>query len=79
MVALNKQLKETEKCVAGAQNRELDGPVHDVQPGDYVYVAEKSFGTTVRGTIPSAPHHLYCNQDEGTKCLDPSLSSEESS
>ncbi|RMC02442.1 hypothetical protein DUI87_20834 [Hirundo rustica rustica] len=41
MVALNKQLREIEKHVAGAQNRELDGPVHDVQPGDYVYV--KSF------------------------------------
>ncbi|RMC09768.1 hypothetical protein DUI87_13555 [Hirundo rustica rustica] len=41
MVALNKQLREIEKYVAGTQNRELDGPVHDVQPGDYVYV--KSF------------------------------------
>lgn len=41
IVALNKQLKEIEKYVAGAQNRELNGPVHDVQPGDYVYV--KSF------------------------------------
>ncbi|RMC04147.1 hypothetical protein DUI87_19485 [Hirundo rustica rustica] len=29
------------KYVARTQNRELDGPVHDVQPGDYVYV--KSF------------------------------------
>ncbi|RMC19887.1 hypothetical protein DUI87_03453 [Hirundo rustica rustica] len=34
MVALNKQLREIEKYVAGTQNRELDGPVHDVQPGD---------------------------------------------
>ncbi|RMC20820.1 hypothetical protein DUI87_01673 [Hirundo rustica rustica] len=41
MVALNKQLREIEKYVAGTQNRELDGPVHDVQPGGYVYV--KSF------------------------------------
>ncbi|RMC20242.1 hypothetical protein DUI87_01088 [Hirundo rustica rustica] len=41
MVALNKQLREIEKYVAGTQNRQLDGPVHDVQPGDYVYV--KSF------------------------------------
>ncbi|TRZ07854.1 hypothetical protein HGM15179_019253 [Zosterops borbonicus] len=41
MVALNRQLREIEKYVAGAQNRELDGPVHDIQPGDYVYV--KSF------------------------------------
>ncbi|RMC05664.1 hypothetical protein DUI87_17749 [Hirundo rustica rustica] len=41
MVALNKQLREIEKYVAGTQSRELDGPVHDVQPGDYVYV--KSF------------------------------------
>ncbi|XP_031973085.1 uncharacterized protein LOC116447721 isoform X2 [Corvus moneduloides] len=38
IVASNKQLRETEKYVAGAQSRELDGPVHDVQPGDYVYV-----------------------------------------
>ncbi|RLV85389.1 hypothetical protein DV515_00016015 [Chloebia gouldiae] len=45
MVALNKQLREIEKYVAGAQTRELDGPVHDVQPGNYVDVksfAEKS-------------------------------------
>nr|XP_030119901.1 uncharacterized protein LOC115493564 [Taeniopygia guttata] len=45
MVALNKQLREIEKYVAGAQTRALDGPVHDAQPGDYVYVksfAEKS-------------------------------------
>ncbi|RMC20057.1 hypothetical protein DUI87_00903 [Hirundo rustica rustica] len=41
MVALNKQLRKIEKYVARTQNRELDGPVHDVQPGDYVYV--KSF------------------------------------
>ncbi|RMC20185.1 hypothetical protein DUI87_01031 [Hirundo rustica rustica] len=41
MVALNKQLREIEKYVAGTQNRELDGTVHDVQPGDSVYV--KSF------------------------------------
>ncbi|RMB88922.1 hypothetical protein DUI87_34688 [Hirundo rustica rustica] len=41
IVALNKQLREIEKYVAGTQNRELDGPVHDVQPGDYVSV--KSF------------------------------------
>lgn len=41
MVALNKQLREIGKYVAGAQGRELDGPVHDVQPRDYVYV--KSF------------------------------------
>ncbi|RMC19543.1 hypothetical protein DUI87_03100 [Hirundo rustica rustica] len=41
MVALNKQLREIEKYVAGTQNRELDGPVHNVQRGDYVYV--KSF------------------------------------
>ncbi|RMB93099.1 hypothetical protein DUI87_30419 [Hirundo rustica rustica] len=41
MVALNRQLREIEKYVAGTQNRELDGPVHDVPPGDQVYV--KSF------------------------------------
>ncbi|RMC20176.1 hypothetical protein DUI87_01022 [Hirundo rustica rustica] len=41
MVALNKQLREIEKYVAGTQNRELDGTVHDVQSGDSVYV--KSF------------------------------------
>ncbi|XP_068031658.1 uncharacterized protein [Anomalospiza imberbis] len=38
MVALGKQLREIEKHVAGTQSRGLDGPVHDIQPGDYVYV-----------------------------------------
>lgn len=41
MMALNKQLREIEKHVAGARSRGLDGSVHDVQPGDCVYV--KSF------------------------------------
>lgn len=41
MVALNTQLREIEKHAAGARSRESDGPVHDTQPGDYVYV--KSF------------------------------------
>ncbi|RMB91545.1 hypothetical protein DUI87_32124 [Hirundo rustica rustica] len=45
MIALSKQLKAIEKHVAGTQSRGLDGPVHDIQPGDYVYVkslAEKT-------------------------------------
>lgn len=45
MIALSKQLRAIEKHVAGTQSRGLDGPVHDIQPGDYVYVkslAEKT-------------------------------------
>ncbi|RMB97274.1 hypothetical protein DUI87_26243 [Hirundo rustica rustica] len=45
MIALSKQLKAIEKHVAGTRSRGLDGPVHDIQPGDYVYVkflAEKT-------------------------------------
>ncbi|XP_055648709.1 protein NYNRIN-like, partial [Falco peregrinus] len=38
MVALNKQLIRIEKHVMGTRSRGLDGPVHDIQPGDYVYV-----------------------------------------
>ncbi|MCQ4078363.1 transposase family protein [Klebsiella pneumoniae] len=38
MVALNKQLKRIEKHAMGTRRRGLDGPVHDIQPGDYVYV-----------------------------------------
>lgn len=38
MIALSKQLKAIEKHVAGTQSRGLDGPVHYIQPGDYVYV-----------------------------------------
>ncbi|XP_030799942.1 protein NYNRIN-like [Camarhynchus parvulus] len=38
MVALSKQLREIEKHVAGTRSRELDGPVHNIQPGNYVYV-----------------------------------------
>lgn len=37
-IALSKQLREIEKNVAGTRGRGLDGPVHDIQPGDYVYV-----------------------------------------
>lgn len=45
MVALNKQLRKIKKPVAGTQSRGLDGPVHKIQPGDYVHVkslAEKT-------------------------------------
>ena len=38
MVALNKQLIRIEKHVMGTRSRGLDGPVHDIRPGDYVYV-----------------------------------------
>ncbi|RMB96418.1 hypothetical protein DUI87_27093 [Hirundo rustica rustica] len=38
MIALSKQLKAIEKHVAGTRSRGLDGPVHDIQPGDYVHV-----------------------------------------
>uniref|UniRef100_A0A8V5GRT1 Murine leukemia virus integrase C-terminal domain-containing protein n=1 Tax=Melopsittacus undulatus TaxID=13146 RepID=A0A8V5GRT1_MELUD len=38
MVALSKQLREIGKHVAGTRSPGLDGPVHDIQPGDYVYV-----------------------------------------
>lgn len=38
MVALNKQLRKMEKHVTGTRSRGLDGPVHDIQPGDCVYV-----------------------------------------
>ncbi|XP_064032323.1 LOW QUALITY PROTEIN: uncharacterized protein LOC135192877 [Pogoniulus pusillus] len=38
MVALNKQLRKIEKHLTGTCRRGLNGPVHDIQPGDYVYV-----------------------------------------
>ncbi|XP_077644843.1 uncharacterized protein LOC144247577 [Lonchura striata] len=38
MIALNKQLRAIEKYVAGTRSAGLDAPVHDIQPGDYVYV-----------------------------------------
>ena len=38
---LGKQLRKIEKHVAGTRSRGLDSPVHNIQPGDYVYV--KSF------------------------------------
>ena len=45
MVALGKQLDEIGKHVSRTRGRGLDGPVHNIQPGDYVYVkslAEKT-------------------------------------
>ena len=38
MVSLAKQLKKIEQAVFGARAQGLDGPVHDVLPGEYVYV-----------------------------------------
>ncbi|XP_040434725.1 uncharacterized protein LOC121080650 [Falco naumanni] len=66
MVALSKQLNKIGKHVIGTRGRGLDGPVHDIQPGDYVYVkslAEKNLETTVGRTIPSTPHLLHSNQN----------------
>ena len=42
MVSLAKQLKKIEKMVFGARARSLDDPVHDILPGDYVYVKSMS-------------------------------------
>ena len=42
MVSLAKQLKKIEQAVFGARAQGLDGPVHDVLPGDYVYVKSLS-------------------------------------
>ena len=45
MIALSKQLSKIEKHVFGTRGRGLDGPVHNIQPGDYAYVkslAEKA-------------------------------------
>uniref|UniRef100_A0A8D0FYT4 Murine leukemia virus integrase C-terminal domain-containing protein n=1 Tax=Strix occidentalis caurina TaxID=311401 RepID=A0A8D0FYT4_STROC len=45
LVALGKQLNKIGKHVFGTRSRGLDGPVHNIQPGDYVYVkslAEKT-------------------------------------
>ncbi|XP_052631288.1 uncharacterized protein LOC128136155 [Harpia harpyja] len=38
MVALGKQLNKIRKHVVGTRGRGLDGPVHNIQPGDYVYI-----------------------------------------
>ncbi|XP_042647296.1 protein NYNRIN-like [Tyto alba] len=38
MVALGKQINKIRKHVTGTRGRGLDGPIHGIQPGDYVYV-----------------------------------------
>ncbi|KAM6318174.1 uncharacterized protein O3Q21_008183 isoform 1-T2 [Podargus strigoides] len=51
-VTLCKQITEIERHVAGTQSRGLDGPVHNTEPGDYVYVkslAEKALGPQWEG------------------------------
>lgn len=42
MISLTRQIKRTERVVFGARARCLDGPVHDVLPGDYVYIKSLS-------------------------------------
>ena len=53
MVSLAKQLKKIEQTAFGARARGLDGPVHDVLPGDYVYVK------------PLSQIHLWIQSREG--------------
>lgn len=38
MVALGKQLNRIRKHGIGTWGRGLDGPVHNIQPGDYLYI-----------------------------------------
>lgn len=42
IIGLQWQLKETEKSVLCIRARGLDGPVHNVKPGDYVHVKSLS-------------------------------------
>lgn len=53
MVSLAKQLKKSEKTVFSTGARDLDGPMHNVLPGDYVYVkslSDSSLETRREGT-----------------------------
>jgi len=38
IISSQKQLREIEKLVFGTRARGLDGPVHNIEPGDYVYI-----------------------------------------
>lgn len=38
VIQLSKQLNRIAKHVSSTRSRGLDGPVHNIQPGDYVYV-----------------------------------------
>jgi len=38
LVALGKQRNKIRKHVVGTRGRGLDGPVHNIHPGDYVYI-----------------------------------------
>jgi len=35
---LQKQLRKVEKLVLGTRAQGLNGPVHNIEPGDYVYI-----------------------------------------
>ena len=38
IIALSKQLSQINRYVISTRSRGLDGPLHDIQPGDYVYI-----------------------------------------
>lgn len=42
IINLQKQLREVKKLVLGTRAQGLDGPVHNNEPGDYVYVRSLS-------------------------------------
>jgi len=38
IISSQKQLREIEKLILGTRARDLNGPVHNIEPGDYVYI-----------------------------------------
>jgi len=42
VISIQKELREVEKLVLGSHARGLDGPIHNIVPGDYVYVRSLS-------------------------------------
>ena len=42
VISMQRQLRKTEKLVLGTRARGLDGPVHNIEPGDYISVRSLS-------------------------------------
>ena len=79
-MGLQWQLKEMEKSVLGVRARGLDGPVHNVKPGDYVYVkslSDSPLQPKWEGPFFGNIYIIRSDQGERTGVVDSSYSSKE--
>jgi len=80
IIGLQRQLKEMEKSALGVRTRGLNGPVHNVKLGDYIYVkslSDSMLDPKWEGPFFGNIYIIRSDQGERTGVVDSSYSSQE--